>query len=492
MENEISHLKIEEIVPKNNVPQELTNDYLQNNLVQSILDHGIIQPIVVKKNNDKYEIIDGNRRYFAARKAGLNKIPALVRNDNHSVTKLEVRDDLYNNDLSPIEEAKKYKEILEQEKITQEQLAKKIGKSQSALANKLRLLNLPYEIQVALDKFEISERHARSLLTVKNEYMQLELLKKIKEKKLTVRELDSEIKNMSNMFIPEEFSNNNINNVTNDMNYNQSNNTFMSLNSNDYNQSNNMFMPQNNSNYNQMSNLNNNNGNINDSNTFDNTMNQNTFIPNNNDLPSVFNNNYNVQGTDMNMSNEPINDSGMNPFFTNNDYAAPISNNNANNMNSINNIDSMNQPNPFSSIRMNTNNINNNANNSLNSNINEVSPDYDDYNNTNEFDINDYKLPEYENNSDNNINDFGNNFSGNSSVLPEIPDTNEYKYVEDNPNYVSVDKPVGVSSVDDVIEVLSGALDIIKNGRIKVDTEEIDYDDTYQITIRIDKKGDFL
>lgn len=474
MENEINHLKLEEIIPKNNIPHEQTNDYLQSNLVESIKNHGIIQPIVVKKNNDKYEIIDGNRRYFAAIKAGLNKIPALVKSDNEIVTKFSLGDNLYNQDLSPIEEAKKYKEILEKEKITQEELSKRIGKSQSALANKLRLLNLPYEIQEALNKFEISERHARSLLTIKNEYVQLELLKKIKEKKLTVRELDGEIKNMGNMFIPEEFSNNNINNEQNNMNYNQSNNMFIPDNNIDYNNNNNnnAFMPDNN--------------NVN-STSFNTDINQNTFVPNNDTVLPM--SNTNMMNSDMNQFIMPTNDGGMNPFFTSNAYVAPTPNNNDTNMNNLNNS---NQSNPFSSIRMNTNNISN----SINRNINDSLPDYNDNyneNSSNEFDINDYKLPQYDNNYDNSV---SNNFEKTNSPIQitqtEIPSTNEYKYVEDNPNYVSIDKPEGVSSVDDVIEILRGSLDKIKNGKIKVDTEEIDYDDTYQITIRIDKKGDFL
>lgn len=485
MENEINHLNLEEIIPKNNIPHEHVDDYLQNNLIESIKNHGIIQPIVVKKNNDKYEIIDGNRRYFAAKKAGLSKIPALVRNDNENVTRLNLVDDLYSNDLSPIEEAKKYKDLLNSSNITQEQLAKNIGKSQSALANKLRLLNLPIEIQNALNNFEISERHARSLLTVKNEYVQLELLKKIKEKKLTVRELDSEIKNMSNMFIPEEFSNNNVNNgsSTNNIGYNQPLNMFVHNNEMNYNQPNNNIIAENNSNFN--------NGN----------MSQNIFVPNSaiNNESVIANNNSNNSSSDGNQIVMPTNNGGMNPFFTSNDYVAPTSNNINNNVE---------QSNPFSSIRMNTTNINNANNNANNlmpnldiSNDTNLMPNFDigNDNNSNNFNINDYKLPEYENtynnnSDDNNIynNDFDNynpTISANSKPSESVI---EYKYVEDNPNYVSVDKPDGVSSVDDVIKILRVSLDKIKNGKIKVDTEEIDYDDTYQITIRIDKKGDFL
>lgn len=454
MENEVCHLKLEDVVPALKRPYDLNNDYIENELVESIKKHGIIQPIVVKQNNDKYEIIDGNRRYYAAIKAGLIKIPALVRNDLDNVDRINLVDNLYNQELSPIEEAKKYKEILETSNMTQEELANSIGKSQSALANKLRLLNLPLEIQESLNNYEISERHARSLLTVKNKEQQLELLKKIKEEKITVRELDSEIKNMSNMFIPEEFSNKNNNlNQNNDINNNQSN-MFIPNENNFNNQNNNMFIPQ------------------------DNVMNNNSnmFIPNN------IENNVNEQ----NMSSPtpidlPTNNGGMNPFLTSDNYMPPMSNNSENNYDDNN---------PFSNIRMNTSNMNNDNNMFyMNNNSNE------EINSSSDFDINDYKLPEFDNNIENNyVNEVSqNNVEENNAFNPNVVDiSNDYKYVEDNPNYVSVDKPEGVSSVDDVINVLRSALDRIKNGRIKVETEEIDFDDNYQITIRIDKKGDFL
>lgn len=481
MENEICHLKVEDIIPKNYGPPEYLNDYMEQELVASITKHGIIQPIVVKKNNDKYEIIDGNRRYFAALKSGLPKIPAIVRNTDN-VIKVDLRQELYNQDLSPIEEAKKYKEILETSKMSQEELANSLGKSQSALANKLRLLNLPMEIQDALDNFEISERHARSLLTVKNKDKQLELLAKIKENRITVRELDSEIKNMSNMFIPEEFSNSsnnmgqgngfipNQNNNFGINNSNQSNgtNTFIPSQDNSFNQNiggDNAFMP------NQDNNMFMPTGNVFNANQLDNTNNafdSNYF--NNTPVPPMTNPNNNM------MASQP-------PYFTNNDYMAPVGNSNENTNNSFN---------PFASIRNNTNNLNNDINNVNNVNNNTTTPNPFYVNNEeikvnqDEFNINDYKLPGYEESPKMEE-------PLNQDIQAELPKTTEeFKYVEENPNYVSVDKPVGVASVDDVINVFKEALNKIKNGKIKVDTEEIDYDDSYQITIRIDKKGDFL
>ena len=455
MENEICHLKLEDIIPKTQRPYDKNYDYIEQELVDSIKKHGIIQPIIVKKTNDKYLIIDGNRRYFAALKAGLTKIPVFIRNDVESVIKIDLNDNLYNHELSPIDEAKKYKEILETSNMTQEELANNLGKSQSALANKLRLLNLPVEIQDALDNYEISERHARSLLTVKNKEMQLNLLEKIKKEKITVRELDSEIKNMSNMFIPEEFSNKNSNSNLN-QNYNE----------------NNMFIS---------------NENINNNFTNTNAIdNNNMFIQQDNNFNNVANNNVVNNNIDSTQLDLPNNNGGMNPFLTSNNYIPPMPENNIQN----NNIND----NPFSNIRMNTNNMinDNNNNNNNNNNLFFTSNNDNKLNeDSNSFNIDDYKLPEYDNNDYNQENSV--NMENSAPIEPAVVNIpNDYKYVEDNPNYVSVDKPDGVSSVDDVINVLKVALEKIKNGKIRVDTEEIDYDDTYQITIRIDKKGDFL
>ncbi len=161
----------------------------------SIKEHGVIQPIIVRRVNDKYEIIAGERRYKASALAGLTKIPAIIRElDDKESSKVALLENLQRKNLNPIEEAKTYQKILEIDEMTQEELAKTMGKSQSSVANKLRLLSLSDEIQQALLQDKISERHARTLLNVKDPKEQQDLLNEIINTKMTVRQLESKIK----------------------------------------------------------------------------------------------------------------------------------------------------------------------------------------------------------------------------------------------------------------------------------------------------------
>ncbi len=197
--SEVVQLYLDDIIPNRFQPREVFNDQALKELAISIREHGVIQPILVRKFGEKYEIIAGERRYKASTMAGLTKIPAIVKNlDDKESSKVALIENLQRRDLTPIEEARTYQKILDLDEMTQEELAKTMGKSQSAVSNKLRLLSLPDEIQEALLKEEISERHARSLLNVEDKNVQLDLLKEIVNNKMTVRELDSKIKKLSN------------------------------------------------------------------------------------------------------------------------------------------------------------------------------------------------------------------------------------------------------------------------------------------------------
>lgn len=206
-EEEVVYLYLDDIIPNRFQPREIFEERPLKELAVSIKEHGVIQPIIVRKVNDKYEIIAGERRYKASALAGLTKIPAIVRDlDDKESSKVALLENLQRKNLNPIEEAKTYQKILELDQMTQEELAKTMGKSQSAVANKLRLLSLPEEIQEALLKENISERHARSLLNIENSDKQKEMLKKVIENKMTVRQLEDEIKgknNKENNFIEE-------------------------------------------------------------------------------------------------------------------------------------------------------------------------------------------------------------------------------------------------------------------------------------------------
>ena len=193
-ENEVVYLYLDDIIPNRFQPRQVFDERALKELAVSIIEHGVIQPIIVRNIGNKYEIIAGERRYKASALAGLTKIPAIVRNlDDKESSKVALLENLQRKNLNPIEEARTYQKILELDQMTQEELAKTMGKSQSAVANKLRLLSLSDDVQDALLKEKISERHARALLAVDNQEKQKQLLNKIIANKMTVRELEEEI-----------------------------------------------------------------------------------------------------------------------------------------------------------------------------------------------------------------------------------------------------------------------------------------------------------
>lgn len=196
MDNEVVYLYLDDIIPNRFQPREVFDERALKELAVSIREHGVIQPIIVRKIGTKYEIIAGERRYKASTIAGLTKIPAIVRNlDDKESSKVALIENLQRKDLTPIEEARTYQKILDIDNMTQEELAKTMGKSQSAVSNKLRLLTLSNKIQEALLNEQISERHARSLLNVQDEARREQLTDEIIEKKLSVKDLEEIIKN---------------------------------------------------------------------------------------------------------------------------------------------------------------------------------------------------------------------------------------------------------------------------------------------------------
>lgn len=206
-ENEVVYLYLDDIIPNRFQPREVFDDRALQELAMSIKEHGVIQPIIVRSIGDKYEIIAGERRYKASALAGLTKIPAIIRNlDDKESSKVALLENLQRKDLNAIEEARTYQKILELDQMTQEELARTMGKSQPAVANKLRLLTLPEEVQDALLQEKISERHARSLLALDRADQQIQLMNEVINQRMTVRELDSRIKELKN---PQEVEDNN-------------------------------------------------------------------------------------------------------------------------------------------------------------------------------------------------------------------------------------------------------------------------------------------
>ncbi len=199
MEKEIIEVSLDDIIPNRFQPRLSFDEDALNELAKSIRQHGIIQPLVLRKVGNKYEIIAGERRYKASYIAGLTKVPAVVidLNDNESA-EVAIVENIQRKNLSPIEEAKSYKKLLDRGYLTQDELASRMGKTQGSISNKLRLLNLSQDVQDALLNNQISERHARSLLKVENEDEQLEILNKIITQRLNVRDTDNLINSYVN------------------------------------------------------------------------------------------------------------------------------------------------------------------------------------------------------------------------------------------------------------------------------------------------------
>ncbi len=194
MEAQIRLINIDSIIPNRFQPRLQFDDKALNELAASIKEHGIIQPLVLRRVGDKFEIIAGERRFKAAQLAGLTSVPAVISDlDDNESAEVAIIENTHRRDLSPIEEAKSYKKLLDRKYVTQEQLASRLGTSQSNVANKIRLLTLDETVQNALLKEQISERHARSLLRVTDKFKQVDLLNKTINEKWPVRKLDEEI-----------------------------------------------------------------------------------------------------------------------------------------------------------------------------------------------------------------------------------------------------------------------------------------------------------
>ncbi len=187
----VVELELDDILPNRFQPRFKFHEQAITELAESIKEHGVIQPILVRRLGDKYEIIAGERRYKASLLAGKRTIPAIVSdlNDKDSA-EVALIENVQRQDLTPIEEAVSYRKILDMGYLTQEQLAEKLGKTQSTISNKLRLLNLDDDVQEALLDEKISERHARSLLKIESKQKQKEILEKIIRERLTVKKTD--------------------------------------------------------------------------------------------------------------------------------------------------------------------------------------------------------------------------------------------------------------------------------------------------------------
>jgi ParB family chromosome partitioning protein len=191
----IEQVKLDSIKPNKYQPRTVFSEEKIEELARTIHTHGVIQPIVIRKIDDEnYEIIAGERRYRAMQKLGWSEVPAIIRNlDDKETASIALIENLQREELTAIEEAYAYEKLLELHSLTQEALAQRLGKGQSTVANKLRLLKLPDEIKNGLLSKEISERHARALIPIKDSELQSKLFHEVIEQQLNVKQLENRI-----------------------------------------------------------------------------------------------------------------------------------------------------------------------------------------------------------------------------------------------------------------------------------------------------------
>lgn len=185
-------LPIASIVTNPDQPRKSFDETQLSELSDSIKQNGVLQPILVRKKGDMYEIVAGERRYQASKLAGLKEIPAIVRDiDDAEVFQLALIENLQRSDLTPIEEARGYRQLLDTKGLTQEGLAKILSKSRSAIANTLRLMDLPQEVQDMMEEGQITAGHARAILAVPTEEGRIKLAQKVVAENLTVRQTEN-------------------------------------------------------------------------------------------------------------------------------------------------------------------------------------------------------------------------------------------------------------------------------------------------------------
>lgn len=187
-----STLPISEVKPNKGQPRKTFRSEELAELTDSIKQNGILQPLLVRKKGSGYEIVAGERRYQAAKAAGLSEVPVVIREiSDDEVFKLALIENLQRSDLSPLEEAQGYRQLIKEKGLTQEELAKILSKSRSAITNTLRLLDLPEEVQGLVEEGKLTAGHARAILAVPSEEGRIQLAQKVVEERLSVRQTES-------------------------------------------------------------------------------------------------------------------------------------------------------------------------------------------------------------------------------------------------------------------------------------------------------------
>ncbi|AVM26070.1 ParB/RepB/Spo0J family partition protein [Bacillus pumilus] len=203
-EESVEEIKLKDLRPNPYQPRKTFDDDALSDLKESIQQHGVLQPIIVRKSIKGYDIVAGERRFRAAQQAGLTTIPAIVREFSETLMReIALLENLQREDLSPLEEAEAYASLLDHLSVTQEELAKRLGKSRPHIANHLRLLTLPDEVQKLIADGALSMGHGRTLLSLKNKKKLAPLVKKIVDEGLNVRQVEKLVQQL-NENVPRE------------------------------------------------------------------------------------------------------------------------------------------------------------------------------------------------------------------------------------------------------------------------------------------------
>lgn len=207
--NGVRELRLNEIEPNTDQPRKSFNDEKLLQLADSIKQHGIVQPIIVKKDNEVYRIVAGERRWRAARIAGMTTVPAIVKElSSKQVMELALIENLQREDLGPLEEAEAFEKLIREYGMTQEEISKTIGRSRPAIANSLRLLHLGQKVKQMLESNEITSGHARTLLGIEDSEVQLKIAREIADRGLNVREAEKLVKRLlSKRSVPKKVAN---------------------------------------------------------------------------------------------------------------------------------------------------------------------------------------------------------------------------------------------------------------------------------------------
>ena len=214
MNNQITQIDIDKVIPNIYQPRKYFNEQAIEELSQSILEHGIIQPLTVRMRGEIYELVAGERRLRAAKLANLKTVPCnIIDITDTESAEIALLENLQREDLNYIEEAEAYYNLINEHNFTQDEVAKRIGKKQSTIANKLRLLKLNKEVRELCLTNNLTERHARALLTVPDEKLQLKIVQKIISSGLNVKKTEELINKELLKLAGKELKNNNKRNI---------------------------------------------------------------------------------------------------------------------------------------------------------------------------------------------------------------------------------------------------------------------------------------